>query len=205
MSIAWNELLAQRAPGLHSFVQFDVNAIWDTPDVIYFGDGAPAVEQMPITRLRQAIADAWEDASDILSYGESEGHLPLREAIAARMHARGALDVDPSLVLVTAGSQQGLDLIARALFDPGDVILVEGPTYFGALQAFDAYEVHYRVAPIDKHGLIPELLAPLLLQEPRPKALYTVPTFQNRPRHLPDERRRAVLGCSRGQRGGHRR
>jgi 2-aminoadipate transaminase len=198
VSIAWSELLSRRAPSLHGYVQFDTSVIWETPDVIYFGDGAPAVEQMPITRLRQATADAWEEASGILSYGESEGHLPLREVIAARMQARGAGDVDPALVLVTCGSQQGLDLIARALFDPGDVVLVEAPTYFGALQAFDAYEVQYRTVPIDEHGIVPEQLAEMLAQGPRPKALYTVPTFQNPTGvTLPEERRRAVLALCR--------
>jgi 2-aminoadipate transaminase len=198
VSIAWSELLSRRAPSLHGYVQFDTSVIWNTPDVIYFGDGAPAVEQMPITRLRQAIADAWEDAGGILSYGESEGHLPLREVIAERMHARGAADVDPALVLVTCGSQQGLDLVSRALFDPGDVVIVEGPTYFGALQAFDAYEVQYRVAPVDEHGIVPDQLAQLLAREPRAKALYTVPTFQNPTGvTLPEERRRAVLALCR--------
>jgi 2-aminoadipate transaminase len=134
---------------------------------------------MPIARLRQSHAHAWEEASDILSYGESRGHEPLRAAIVERMRQRGVNDVTADTILVTNGSQQGLDLIARVLFDPGDVVIVEGPTYFGALQAFDAYGVSYRMAPMDENGLIPELLEPLLNQEPRPKAIYTVPTFQN--------------------------
>jgi hypothetical protein len=178
MSRNWNALLSRRAPSLHGWVKMDVNQIFETPDVIYFGDGAPAKEQWPVERLRQAHADAWEEAYDILSYGESLGHDPLRKTIAERMAARGA-DVDPESVLVTNGSQQGLDLVSRALFDPGDIVVVEGPTYFGALQAFDAYEVDYRVAPMDDHGIVPELLEPLLFTDPRPKAIYTVPTFQN--------------------------
>ena len=198
MSLRWNAVLARRAPNLHPYVKFNMRQIWDVPGVIYFGDGAPSIEQMPITRLRTAIADAWEDARGILSYGESDGHLPLRESIAARMAARGATDVEPRNVLITCGSQQGLDLIARVLFDPGDVVLVEGPTYFGALQAFDAYEVQYRIAPIDEHGLIPESLAPLLDAEPRPKALYSVPTFQNPTGvTISFERRRAILDLCR--------
>jgi len=197
MSRNWDALLSRRAPSLHGWVKFDVNQIFETPDVIYFGDGAPAKEQWPVDRLRQAHANAWEEAYETLSYGESLGHEPLRELIATRMSARGAT-VDPSSVLVTNGSQQGLDLISRALFDPGDVIIVEGPTYFGALQAFDAYEVAYRVAPMDEYGIIPEQLEPLLFTDPRPKAIYTVPTFQNPTGvTLPPERRNTVIEMAR--------
>jgi 2-aminoadipate transaminase len=197
MSRNWNALLSRRAPSLHGWVKMDVNQIFETPDVIYFGDGAPAKEQWPIERLRQAHADAWEEAYDILSYGESLGHDPLRKTIAERMAARGA-DVDPESVLVTNGSQQGLDLVSRALFDPGDIVVVEGPTYFGALQAFDAYEVDYRLAPMDDHGIVPELLEPLLFTDPRPKAIYTVPTFQNPTGvTLPPERRATIIEMAR--------
>jgi len=197
MSRNWNTLLSRRAPSLHGWVKFDVNQIFETPGVIYFGDGAPAREQWPVERLRQAHADAWEDAYDILSYGESLGHEPLRQTIATRMAARGAT-VDPGSVLVTNGSQQGLDLVSRALFDPGDIVVVEGPTYFGALQAFDAYEVAYRIAPMDDHGMIPEQLEPLLFGDPRPKAVYTVPTFQNPTGvTLPPERRSTIVEMAR--------
>lgn len=179
MPIAWERVLAKRAPFLHAYVKVDLEEIWATPDIIFFGDGAPSPQQMPISRLRQAHADAWEDAPGNLSYGEGHGYLPLREWIADRMAARGVPGVDPRYVFITNGSQQGLDLIARALFDPDDVVIVEGPTYFGAIQAFDAYQVRYRIAPVDDEGIDPEQLAPLLFGTPRPKALYTVPAFQN--------------------------
>jgi 2-aminoadipate transaminase len=196
-SLDWRRLLSRRAPDLHGWLKVDVEHMWDVPDLIYLCDGAPAREQMPIDRLRRAHADAWEDAADILSYGEALGHSPLRETIAVRMARRG-VQVDAERVFVTNGSQQGLDLVARALFDSGDVVVVEGPTYFGALQAFDAYQVRYRVAPMDEHGLIPEALDPLLFLEPRPKAIYTVPTYQNPTGvTLPDERRGAVLELAR--------
>ncbi|HMM41270.1 MAG TPA: PLP-dependent aminotransferase family protein, partial [Thermomicrobiales bacterium] len=117
--------------------------------------------------------------------------------ISRRMAGRG-VEVDPSQILVTNGSQQGLDLVGRALLDPGDVVLVEGPSYFGAMQAFDAYQVAYRIAPADEHGLIPEALEPLLHQEPRPKIFYTIPTFQNPTgATIPDERRQTILSMTR--------
>ncbi|RIK41960.1 MAG: hypothetical protein DCC58_11730, partial [Chloroflexi bacterium] len=83
MPIAWERVLAKRAPFLHSYVKVDLDAVWETPDLIFFGDGAPSKQQVPVQRLRQAHADAWEEASEILSsYGEPHGYLPLREAIA---------------------------------------------------------------------------------------------------------------------------
>jgi len=194
----WARLRSRRAPDLHGWVKVDLEAMWATPDLLYLCDGAPSPEQMPVDRLRQAQAHAWEEAGDILSYGESLGHEPLRSAIAERMADRGVSDIDADQILITNGSQQGLDLVARALFDRGDIVIVEGPTYFGALQAFDAYGVEYRVAPMDEHGLIPELLEPLLIQEPRPKAIYTVPTFQNPTGvTLSPERREQLLALAR--------
>ncbi|RIK39957.1 MAG: PLP-dependent aminotransferase family protein, partial [Chloroflexi bacterium] len=144
-------------------------------------------------------ADAWEEASEILSsYGEPHGYLPLREAIAERMTARGVPGVDPEYVFITNGSQQGLDLSARALFDPGDVVIVEGPTYFGAIQAFDAYQVRYLIAPVDDQGIDPDQLEPLLHSTPRPKALYTVPSFQNPTGvTLSQERRQRIAAMAR--------
>lgn len=196
----WDRLVAKRASDIHGWLKATPPALermWATQGLIYLSNGAPAIEQIPIARLRQAHADAWEEPEEALSYGEGEGYLPLRTEIARRLSARG-VDVQPDQILITNGSQQGLDLAARALFDPGDVVVVEAPSYFGAMQAFDAYQVAYRVAPADEHGLMPEALEPLLRQEPRPKALYTIPTFQNPTgTTIPDDRRRAILAMAR--------
>lgn len=178
MAFDWSAVLARRTPAIKPSVFVDLDEFDNVPGLIFFSGGTPPVELVPAARLRQAMADAWEDAPAIYAYGETEGYLPLRELIAARMAARSAV-VDPAQLVITNGSQQGLDLIARSLFDAGDQVVIEGPTYFGALQAFDAYEVGYRIAPVDEHGLIPEALEPLLQATPRPKAIYTVSIFQN--------------------------
>ena len=178
MSLHWKKIVAERAAKLGPSAFADLESIESPDDLIFFAGGTPPVEKLPIARMRQASADAWEEAAGILHYGESQGHEPLLRLIAARMQARGA-SVDPAQIMITNGSQQGLDLIARTLFDPGDTVVIEGPTYFGALQAFDAYEVTYQIAPIDEDGLIPDALEELFKMVPRPKALYTVPTFQN--------------------------
>jgi 2-aminoadipate transaminase len=176
--IDWGKTLARRAASIKPSPFVDLGPIWKTPDLIFFGGGTPPPERVPVERLRQAMLDAWEDAPSISAYGESPGHDPLRQLISERLKLRGA-EVDPERVLVTNGSQQALDLVARALFDPGDRVLVEGPTYFGALQAFDAYQVEYVVVPVDEDGIIPEALEEALASFDRIKALYTVSIFQN--------------------------
>jgi 2-aminoadipate transaminase len=153
--------------------------IKDRPDAIYFGDGAPARDAQPFDRLQEAAARAWTEAPGNLSYGELPGYLPLRELISTRMRVRG-IEAGPDEIMITNGSQQGIDLIARLMLDAGDPILVEGPTYIGAMQTFDAYEVDYVVIPMDDEGIdVAALEARLETLERQPKLLYTIPAFQN--------------------------
>jgi 2-aminoadipate transaminase len=148
-------------------------------DVIYFGNGAPASETHPIARLQEAAVTAWATAGEALDYGEVAGYGPLRNLIARRMKNIG-IEVDPDTILVTSGSQQGIDYVARLMIDPGDPILVEGPTYVGAMQAFDAYEPTYVTVPVDHEGMdVPALASTLDRMERPPKFIYTIPTFQN--------------------------
>ena len=149
------------------------------PDPIYFGNGAPAPEIQPLDRLQWAAEQAWVDVGGKLGYGELEGWLPLRELIAERMTKRG-VHIGVEDLVVTNGSQQGIDLVARLFLDPGDLIIVEGPTYIGAMQVFDAYEAAYITCPVDEHGLCTDTLQEILESAtPAPKLLYTIPTFQN--------------------------
>jgi len=153
--------------------------IRDRPDAIYFGDGAPNAEVQPFARLQEAAFKAWADAPGNLGYGELAGFAPLRELIADRMTVRG-IHASPGEIMITNGSQQGIDLIARLMLDPGDAILVEGPTYIGAMQTFDAYEVDYVVIPMDEEGIDVDALDERLDRiERKPKLLYTIPAFQN--------------------------
>jgi DNA-binding transcriptional MocR family regulator len=150
-------------------------------DVIYFGNGAPARETHPLDRLQEAAVKAWATAGDALDYGEVAGYGPLRELIARRMRNQG-IEADPALIMVTSGSQQGIDYVARLMIDPGDTIIVEGPTYIGAMQAFDAYEPAYRTVPVDHEGMdVAELARLLDRMERAPKFIYTIPTSRIRP------------------------
>src|SRR4051794_35396341 len=171
----------------------------DQPDIISFAGGIPDPELFP----REAIAEAYRavfESNDqwaaALQYSVSEGYRPLREWIAAYHVGQGA-SVEPDEVVITSGSQQGLDFLGKLLISPGDPVAVTRPTYLGALQAFSPYQPRYLTVPIDEDGLRPDLLEPLLAQ--RPKFLYLVPDFQN-PNGitLSAERRTAVLDlCAR--------
>jgi len=159
----WTELLKQ-------FAQHD--------DPVYFGDGAPARELMPVDRLREASVKAWSDAPACLGYGEQAGFSLLRDLIAKRLTARG-MRASPEQILVTSGSTQGIDLAARVFLDKGDAVIVENPTFLGALEIFHTYGVRIVPVDLDDSGMRMDALETALLAEPRAKMIYTIPTFQN--------------------------
>lgn len=194
--------LARRAAVFGPSVWNEAYEIVDRFDgVIYFGNGTPASEIHPIGQLQEAARTAWSTASEALDYGEVAGYPPLRELIATRM-ADQAIEADPDHIMITSGSQQGIDYVARLLIDPGDTIVVEGPTYIGAMQAFDAYEPSYLTIPVDDDGMnVAELARALDRAERKPKFIYTVPTFQNPTGiTMTRARREALLELSRERR-----
>ena len=137
--------------------------------VISLAGGIPAAETFPIPEIAEAserVLARWK--SRALQYSPTEGLAPLREYIARRKGVR------PEQVLVTSGSQQGLDLLGRVFLDEGDVVLVESPTYMGALQAWNVYDGRYLEVPTDADGLLPEALP-----GEAPKLAYVLPNFQN--------------------------
>ncbi|MEJ7837410.1 MAG: PLP-dependent aminotransferase family protein, partial [Thermomicrobiales bacterium] len=148
------------------------------PDTIYFGDGSPAPEAMPVERLRQASAHALEEAPDFLGYGETAGFEPLRQYVAETMSSRG-IDVGSEAIQITAGSSQGIELISRIMVDPGDVILVESPTFLGAIEIFQTYQARVVGVAVDEEGMDMAALEQALIAEPRTKIIYTIPTFHN--------------------------
>ncbi len=148
------------------------------PEMISFAGGLPAPELFPVAEVdaacRRVLA---EEGTQALQYGPSEGYPPLREYLVTEMHARG-VPCSVENVLITNGSQQGLDLLAKIFLDPGDAVLTESPTYLAAIQAFQSYEARFVPVPTDEQGLIPAAL-PALIEEHRPKFLYIIPNFQN--------------------------
>ena len=152
-----------------------------SPDVISFAGGLPAPELFPVEAVaKSAQAVLAEDGPAALQYGVTEGHLPLREWVCSHLAATVGLAATPDEIVITSGSQQALDLIAKVLLDPGDLVVTENPAYLGALQAFQAYEARAVGLSSDEHGLQPAALLAFLESSPvRPKLLYLIPNYQN--------------------------
>jgi len=153
------------------------------PDVISLAGGLPAPELFPIDEYRRAFEWILEaDGAQALQYGPSEGYLPLRTLLAERL-CRFGMRSAPEDLLITNGSQQALDLMGKIFLNPGDAVLVETPTYLGALQAFNQYQATYAIVPMDDDGMrvdeVERLLAGRRSGGPRIKFIYALPNFQN--------------------------
>ena len=160
-----------------SFVR-EILKVTEDPSIISFAGGLPNPRFFPLEELSRATEKTMrESGAAALQYSTTEGFKPLRQYIAGR-YARRGVRVDPDDILITNGSQQGLDLIAKALLDKGDVVLVERPTYLAAIQAFGLFEPRFRPLELSEDGVDPALIASGLKEE-NPKLLYAIPTFQN--------------------------
>ncbi|MFD8952740.1 PLP-dependent aminotransferase family protein [Streptomyces xanthophaeus] len=183
---------ATRATSTEGSPVREILALTERPGTISFAGGLPAPELFDAEGLRAAYDTALTATPRrALQYSTTEGAPELREAVAARATARG-LPTGPDDVLITSGSQQALTLVTTTLIEPGDVVLVENPTYLAALQCFALAGARVVPVPCDEEGVLPDALDAIVARE-RPKLLYTVPTFQNPTgRTLPGTRRAAV-------------
>ncbi|MFC8147416.1 PLP-dependent aminotransferase family protein [Streptomyces paradoxus] len=188
--------LAARARAVGGSPVRDILAVTARPEVINFAGGLPAPELFDAKGIAAAYEAVLAEApARALQYSTTEGEPALRDALAGRTTARG-LPTGPDDLLVTTGSQQALSLLATALVEPGDTVLVENPCYLAALQAFGFTGARVLAVPGDEHGVDPGALEELVVRE-RPKLLYTVPTFQNPTgRTLPAGRRAAVAAVA---------
>ncbi|QNK73173.1 PLP-dependent aminotransferase family protein [Variovorax sp. PAMC28562] len=164
-----------------------------TPGIISFAGGFPDSAMFDVEGLKEASARALnEEASGALQYGATEGYEPLRMQLSAFMKSKG-VDVDPSGLIVTTGSQQALDLLGKTMISPGDKVIVEGPTFLATIQCFRLYGAQLISAPIDAHGVKTDELE-ALIAEHKPKFVYLIPTFGNPSGALLTlERRKKVL------------
>lgn len=151
------------------------------PDVISFGGGLPAPELFPIDAIAECTREVMDEyGARALQYTVTDGIPEMREWVAARLTRRLETSFHADQILIVNGSQQGLDLIAKILIDPGDHVVLENPSYLGAIHAFDAYQARYLAADTDEDGMIPESLEHQLAHaEPLPKFVYLVANFQN--------------------------
>jgi DNA-binding transcriptional MocR family regulator len=164
------------------------------PGVISFAGGLPAPELFPIEEMKAASQKVLDrEGKEALQYSTTEGHPPLRNFIAERMKSFG-IATDPQNILITNGSQQGLEFTAKIFINDGDVILCESPSYVGAINAFNAYQPKFVEIPMDDQGMIMEELDKALKENPNAKFIYTIPDFQNPTgRTMALERRRRLV------------
>ncbi len=191
MSDNWQ--YSRRAVAMKSNVIREILKITKKPGVISFGGGLPAPELFPADGIMEACKKVLTDRPhEALQYATTEGYPPLREAIAKRMNNLG-VKCEADEIMITGGSQQGLDVIGRVFLDPDSVVLTSRPTYLGAIQAFNAYHPHYVTQPSDDEGFTVFGLEELI-ETHGPRVIYLVPTFQNPDgRTIPEERRKVIL------------
>ena len=165
------------------------------PGIISFAGGLPAPELFPVEEMEKAIdAVLEENGRTALQYGQTEGWKPLRDHIVKRLEEKNDIHTDAAHVLLTAGSQQALDFMGKLFLDPGDVVVLESPSYLGAINAFKQYECQFVEVPTDEHGMIMSELERVLATTENVKLIYVIPDFQNPSgRTWPLERRKAFM------------
>jgi len=173
MTIPWQ--LARRAARLNPSTIREILKITERPGIVSLAGGLPSADTFPVAAMREATERVLRDQPrEALQYAASEGYGPLREWVAGELATMG-LRVDASQVLITTGSQQGLDLVGKVLVDPGSRVAVESPTYLGALQAFAPFEPEFVPVEGDDEGPDPAALAAAR----GARFLYLLPNFQN--------------------------
>lgn len=172
---------AARTAHLRASTIREMLKVTQQPDVISFGGGLPAPELFPTAGIAQAARAVMERlGAAALQYSVTEGISEMRIWVAERLTRRFGRIFEAESVQIVNGSQQGLDLVGKVFLDPGDHVVLEDPSYLGAIQAFDAYQARYLTVDTDEDGLLPESLERVLERaDPFPKFLYLVPNFQN--------------------------
>lgn len=168
---------AKRVRHMQSSAVRDILKVVNKGDVISFAGGLPDEKLFPVEAVRQAFDEALSSSNKVLQYGETEGVPALKEKLAERMRQKQILR-EPEHILVTSGSQQAIDLFARIMFDPRDIVLTENPTYLAALQVFQSYEVNIVPVESDDDGMLEEDLEEKIIRL-KPKCIYVVPTYSN--------------------------
>lgn len=184
------------ASGLKASEIREILKLTTQPEIISFAGGLPAPEFFPIEELKKVDAEILEkEGMQAVQYGTTEGYLPLREKIAEHMKTAFGVDCSAEELMITSGSQQGLSLLSQIFLDPDDVVLVESPTYLGAINAFTLQHPRFIEVPTDEKGIIPEALEKILQEHGKAvRLMYVIPEFQN-PTGITwtEERRKAFM------------
>jgi 2-aminoadipate transaminase len=182
---------SERASQMQSSFIREILKVTQQPEIISFAGGLPSPATFPVERMQQAFDKVLRENGKVaLQYGPTDGYLPLRQWIADSLSVNGAKIV-PEQVLMVSGSQQALDLLGKVLIDEGSKVLVETPSYLGALQAFSVYRPEFVSVATDEHGLVPSSLEKIAAGA---RLLYALPNFQNPTgRSLSVERRQELV------------
>jgi len=149
------------------------------PEIISFAGGLPAPELFPVEEMKEISVRVLEETGrEALQYSTTEGYQPLREKICSRL-SRVGITADPDHILITNGSQQGLDFSGKVFLNPGDVVFCESPSYLGAINAFKAYQCEFAEIPTDDQGMDMDALEAAILKYPQGRMIYVIPDFQN--------------------------
>ena len=196
MTSPWTQ--ARRAARMNPSIIREILKVTEKPGILSMAGGLPSADTFPVDALKAACDKVLsENSREALQYAPSEGFAPLRAWVAGRVESLG-LKVSPDQVLITTGSQQGLDLVGKILCDAGAPVAVETPTYLGALQAFAPYEPIFTSLDSDGEGVDPAALARLPHDAPGTRFAYLLPNYQNPTgRVMSAARRQAVVAAAR--------
>ncbi len=177
MQTLWDHRFAQRTQNMKSSAIRELFKLTEDPEIISFAGGLPGPDVFPVEEFVAACTKVLrENGATALQYGSTEGYKPLLEMIA-RHTSRLGIDVTTENIMITSGSQQALDLLGKVFINRGDHVLVESPTYLGALQAWNIYGAEYVTTRSDDDGIVTDELESAL--RTGPKFLYVLPNFQN--------------------------
>lgn len=191
MQINIPAVFSQRAQQLTSSAIREILKITERPEVISFAGGLPSPAGFPVAELREAFDRVLDTQGAVaLQYGRTEGYSPLREWVAQSL-SNDKVTIDPEEVMIVSGSQQALDMLGKLFIDPGSKVLVEAPSYLGALQSFSLFQPEFRAVPTDANGLVPDALDDELTRDAR--FIYVLPNFQNPTGLTLDRARRQAL------------
>lgn len=173
----WDSLFADRTQQMKRSTVREILKLTARAEVISFAGGLPAPELFPVERIRQATDTVLaERGQEVLQYSTTEGMPELRDLIAKRLSS-GKFQISSDNIIITSGSQQGVDMLARIFLNEGDRVVVENPTYVGMMTSWRPFNLEFSAVPTDNDGMIVDELEPLLKQNP--KLIYAIPTFQN--------------------------
>lgn len=189
--MSYSHLFSKRATAIKSSVIREILKVTANPNVISFAGGLPAPESFPVPQMKEAFDKVLaNDAQAALQYSTTDGYAPLREWVANRMSTNGAT-ITSDQVIIVSGSQQALDLIGKVFIDEDDTVLVETPTYLGALQAFSLFSPQFISVASDENGLDAAQIEATDAQNA--KFIYALPNFQNPTGRMMSEERRVKL------------